>query len=1080
MQRRIFELLQTLATTAGSLASEFSGRFYGQQQSPSSRDFEISTLDYPEDPQVDVVFVHGLGSDSSNAWSCIDASTQGQVSWPVTELPPRLETRSRILAYDYDTDFTTVEYLVSRTLLYQSKRLAEALSRRRQGSSQRPIIFVCHSLGGIVVKNALVYAKSSQRPDLEEVFDAVYGIVFLGTPHTTSPKALADSLSNILVRLGLDTRDSLRHELYSRSTTLAYSLERFKPLATNLSIYAISDTSSLSRQDSGFDKERENDRHIYLSLDRDHAGLAKFSRRTDQDLHHIIDCINKLCVDAVKRTTESIAQKGKASLHPRMSAEDKVHDLGIGKALKTHLKNHPPSLGDAERENFRLLEEHFCRWFKDSPSPSDPDAWPVAILQGPAGSGKTQTALEYVSHHRGQYSSILWVNAANRSSLEFSFRAIASRMVSRYPQSTPSRELLSLDGVSLSDDQERSRGLNEGDLRLIEQAVMEWLARPHEKKWLLIMDSLSPESGYPLSTTWTDWLDQRKSANDWWRNFLEHLPSTTGNRGHIIISTRSDIEQLGPRIIPFTSPKDAGLDPSASSLPETGSRFREWWQTAQVWEKGVLGVTLFLSDCKCPRTPKFLFEPGLVEDESTWTSTPRALKSDGSCIRLANDFLADGPLLLYQTGKVDVENLDLKSEASKTGTQVDKIFVEVLTKTWEALSTGLQAVRNHRDLVTGWDDEKQVAHNISALVRRCDSLTDRDTLKRSLGEGDKHLVNLAAVCEAHAEYETARKLYGLQMERQRLQGKLDLTLQLNCARVFQQSGQFLDAEAQYSNIFATYNKFFETPGIKPDDARITAYRQFASMRASQGKFDEAVKQISQVLALEGPFGDDAQVTESIHELALYLYKSGNGQAASASLQRIVASLEKTRGKMHHVTLSTMEFLSAIKVKIGQIDEAQRLLNAVYDCRLKQLGEKHPKSILCRSKIAATTDLKGNAEEAEAIFIECLDAALESLGPRHPALFSIRDDFAHCLVTLGKQGKAREELEKLNGEFEVSPRLYSSKAIRRIRRLLDCEGDIDFMEMDSVYPTRSTLGVGGFNSEDYNFSDEGSDYDTDED
>ncbi len=45
----------------------------------------------------------------------------------------------------------------------------------------RPIIFVCHSLGGIVVKRALVTAK------LDETYDAIrlatYGIVFFATPH---------------------------------------------------------------------------------------------------------------------------------------------------------------------------------------------------------------------------------------------------------------------------------------------------------------------------------------------------------------------------------------------------------------------------------------------------------------------------------------------------------------------------------------------------------------------------------------------------------------------------------------------------------------------------------------------------------------------------------------------------------------------------------------------------------------------------------------------------------------------------------------------------------------------------------
>ncbi|RSL91608.1 hypothetical protein CEP51_000247 [Fusarium floridanum] len=1079
MPSSLSTLLETLMTTATSLFGEVSSVLHGQQSSSSS-DFEISTLDYPKDPQVDIVFVHGLGSDSSNAWSCIDESTGRQVSWPVTELPQRLHHKARILAYDYETDVGTAEYLVSRTLLHQTKRLIEALARRREGSRQRPIIFVCHSLGGIVVKNALVHASSRQTKEFRDVFDAVYGIVFLGTPHTTSPKALAESLIGIL---GPDAGDSLRRELRSRSTTLACSLERFKPLATNLSIFAISDSSSISRQDSGLDKERKNSRHTYLRLERNHAELAKFSSQTDQDLSLVIDCINTLCVEAVNNTANDVVQEEEVSAQPPVAVEHEVHDLGIGKALEKHLEN--TILRDTDRKKLQSLEDCFSRWFEASSSTADPDAWPIAILKGPPGSGKTQTALRYVSRHRAEYSSVLWVNATNQSSLEFSYRDIATQIVSKYPGSTPSAHLLGLDGIDFNHGQGHSQELDGEKLRIVERAVMEWLARPHEKKWLLVLDGPSPDSDYPLSPAWTGWLDQRTPVEDWWREFLGNLPATTGNRGHIVISTRSDVEGLGPQIIPFAPPRDEGWGTSAPNHPNTRLRFREWWQTAQIWEKRILGVTLFLSDAKCPRTPTFLFKPGLVEglieDENTWTSTPRVLESDGSCLRLSNEFLADGPLLLYHTGKTDVEDLDLDNEALKAAAQVNKVIVSVLSQAWEALSTGLQAIRNRRDLVIAWDDEKQVVHNISTLLRRCNSLTDQNALTLSLSQGNGHLVELAAVCASHAEYETARKLYDLQMERQHLSGEADLALKLDCARVYQQSGQYLDAEDQYKKIFVMYSEAFETPGIKPVDDRVTAYRQFASMRASQGKFDEAVKQVSQVLALEDPFGDDAdqaQVTESIHELALYLFKSGNEQAASASLQRVLTSLEKTRGRMHPVTLSTMEILSTIKVKTGQIDEAQRLLNAVYDCQLERLGERHPKTVICMSRIAAAMDLGGNAEKAEGIFIKCLETAKDCLGARHPALFGIRDDFVRCLVGLGKQDEARKELETLKGEFKSSPGLYPSAVVLRIKGLLACKGDIDYMEVDSDLATRSTLGVGGFYLGEGDFNRRGSDYGSD--
>ncbi|KAI6785914.1 uncharacterized protein J7T54_006253 [Emericellopsis cladophorae] len=56
----------------------------------------------------------------------------------------------------------------------------------------RPIIFVCHSLGGIVCKQALVLAHEDDRR-YGQVLNAVIGVAFLGTPHGGS--SIADTAS---------------------------------------------------------------------------------------------------------------------------------------------------------------------------------------------------------------------------------------------------------------------------------------------------------------------------------------------------------------------------------------------------------------------------------------------------------------------------------------------------------------------------------------------------------------------------------------------------------------------------------------------------------------------------------------------------------------------------------------------------------------------------------------------------------------------------------------------------------------------------------------------------------------------
>jgi len=58
------------------------------------------------------------------------------------------------------------------------------LERKSEEVSDHPIIFVAHSLGGILVKRALQISSSTNYvDDIRSIYVSTYGIIFLGTPH---------------------------------------------------------------------------------------------------------------------------------------------------------------------------------------------------------------------------------------------------------------------------------------------------------------------------------------------------------------------------------------------------------------------------------------------------------------------------------------------------------------------------------------------------------------------------------------------------------------------------------------------------------------------------------------------------------------------------------------------------------------------------------------------------------------------------------------------------------------------------------------------------------------------------------
>ena len=187
----------------------------------------------------DVVFVHGLQGHPQRTWQSKAKVESGrrprkrpkllswgetdemahedlQPFWPADILAHDFED-VRILTFGYDSQVTKGFMAPSSKngIFQHGNSFMRAVGRARIGCRKRPIIFVAHSLGGLVVKQALIEArKQTYDADLLDIYDSTHAVIFFGTPHRGSDLASwALLLSNIAEAVQLDTNNAVLRDL---------------------------------------------------------------------------------------------------------------------------------------------------------------------------------------------------------------------------------------------------------------------------------------------------------------------------------------------------------------------------------------------------------------------------------------------------------------------------------------------------------------------------------------------------------------------------------------------------------------------------------------------------------------------------------------------------------------------------------------------------------------------------------------------------------------------------------------------------------------------------------------------------
>lgn len=139
---------------------------------------------------MDIVFVHGLSSSADQAWK----NTQGDL-WPLWLR--QIFPNCRVLLLNYPAPMFFYSSTSRLSVKERARSMADLLPTI--GIGTRPTIFVCHSLGGILVKEIL--RSCVETGCSPYVVTNTAGIVFLATPHSGSDIAsLTKSLGSSLTK----------------------------------------------------------------------------------------------------------------------------------------------------------------------------------------------------------------------------------------------------------------------------------------------------------------------------------------------------------------------------------------------------------------------------------------------------------------------------------------------------------------------------------------------------------------------------------------------------------------------------------------------------------------------------------------------------------------------------------------------------------------------------------------------------------------------------------------------------------------------------------------------------------------
>ncbi|KAI1127147.1 hypothetical protein F5Y10DRAFT_293068 [Nemania abortiva] len=362
----------------------------------------------PRRVDLDIVLVHGLSGDNTTTWEAEDKTV-----WPRDLLPKNLgKTKIRVLSFEYSGSIRSTS---SRAGINDAaQNLLQELKDKRDDlrSKYRPIVFVGHSLGGVIIKRAIRIAYNNDR--FQPIKDATLGIVrklhvlpiqstnvkvlkmFFATPHHGNREEFLSYLSKVLqcngpkiktwVEINVRPTPGMLGEIMKDPGFFIYITQDFIPLYSKLSLQAFQENRitkppgkrvvEIDQGNIGIAEEAGG------MIDGDHLTLCRFGGDlAEKQRFTVISNGIKEMIDQSPRHKELMEE--------RRRALDSLCSDSLCRSMITKEPLHGTGEWIFEREEFQ-------DWFKETSG--TPGLW----ISGDPGCGKSYLAKRVIDSLREQ------------------------------------------------------------------------------------------------------------------------------------------------------------------------------------------------------------------------------------------------------------------------------------------------------------------------------------------------------------------------------------------------------------------------------------------------------------------------------------------------------------------------------------------------------------------------------------------------------------------------------------------------------------------------------------------------------